>query len=327
MHRLDHTSYSRPVIFFANGIGDAILSLPALRAITQLLEGQAFLVTQRDLYDLFFKELPLRGVLEVAMSRDSGIRQFNATNTAREVGSCDLFLAPVPWMSDSLAELIALLRPQHSVGFFPNYNTELRLDYGKHSSELAFDFARLLRPRLSFENFSQPPILPQRALKTADKIVATIPPEMRILAVHNETLPAKQWDIQSLATVLDVFLAEHTDFLAFVMTTNENSFPSCQHADRIVPVYGLPCAVALAVASQVDLFLGVDSCMLHVADFYRIPSVGLFGPTNPIEFGFRLAPHWHVHVGEKMTDISAQGVLTSLHLMAAQSQPRRRSHK
>jgi ADP-heptose:LPS heptosyltransferase len=40
-----------------------------------------------------------------------------------------------------------------------------------------------------------------------------------------------------------------------------------------------------------DAFLGVDSCMLHAADLFRVPSVGLFGPTRPSEFGLRFARH------------------------------------
>lgn len=49
---------------------------------------------------------------------------------------------------------------------------------------------------------------------------------------------------------------------------------------RLVRVERLRLGVALALVSLSDLFLGVDSCMLHMADLCRVPGVGLFGPDS-----------------------------------------------
>ncbi|MFE8604306.1 glycosyltransferase family 9 protein [Archangium violaceum] len=39
--------------------------------------------------------------------------------------------------------------------------------------------------------------------------------------------------------------------------------------------------VAMAVVACAYLVLGLDSCMLHVADFFHVPAVGVFGPPDP----------------------------------------------
>ena len=56
--------------------------------------------------------------------------------------------------------------------------------------------------------------------------------------------------------------------------------------------------------------------MLHAADFLRVPGVGLFGPTSPHQFGFRLARHVHIRGGESMADICEDEVLEALETMA-----------
>jgi ADP-heptose:LPS heptosyltransferase len=47
--------------------------------------------------------------------------------------------------------------------------------------------------------------------------------------------------------------------------------------------------------------------MLHLADLYQVPGVGLFGPTDPSEFGFRFARHLHVRAAT-MNEISVADV-------------------
>jgi ADP-heptose:LPS heptosyltransferase len=60
-----------------------------------------------------------------------------------------------------------------------------------------------------------------------------------------------------------------------------------------------------------DLFVGIDSSMLHAADLARVPGVGLFGPTRAAEWGFRFAPHRHVD-RTTMADITVDAVLDAL---------------
>jgi len=70
--------------------------------------------------------------------------------------------------------------------------------------------------------------------------------------------------------------------------------------------------------AESDLFVGVDSCMLHVADMARIPGVGLFGPTNAKEFGFYIGPHIMIQAEGSMEKIGAGQVTEALNRLVAQ---------
>src|SRR4029077_19855198 len=90
---------------------------------------------------------------------------------------------------------------------------------------------------------------------------------------------------------------------------------------RLLSLDGLPLANALALATLSDMFLGVDSCMLHMADVSRVPGVGLFGPApdDPLgaqEVGFRLADHLHISGEGSMTDVKVPDVLNALERIA-----------
>ncbi|WP_025736064.1 glycosyltransferase family 9 protein [Mycobacterium genavense] len=71
----------------------------------------------------------------------------------------------------------------------------------------------------------------------------------------------------------------------------------------------------MSMVANADLFLGIDSCMLHAADLARVPGVGLFGPTRSATWGFRFGPHRHIDQ-RKMADISVDAVLDALEAIA-----------
>jgi hypothetical protein len=62
------------------------------------------------------------------------------------------------------------------------------------------------------------------------------------------------WGASRFRQDLDKFLARYPEFIAL----------------------DLPLPVAMAVIRDSDLFLGVDSCMLHAADFFRLPGKSAF---------------------------------------------------
>jgi ADP-heptose:LPS heptosyltransferase len=84
----------------------------------------------------------------------------------------------------------------------------------------------------------------------------------------------------------------------------------------VLSLPGLPLSYAMALVAASDLFLGVDSCMLHAADFHRVPGVGLFGPTSPRRWGFRFGPHRHVAVAGAIDQIGTAEVLAALESLA-----------
>ena len=103
------------------------------------------------------------------------------------------------------------------------------------------------------------------------------------------------------------FLLRHKRYLAIVVGLRHAGLGPV--AERVVFAYGNCLDVSMSLVSEADLFVGVDSCMLHVADFYRVPGVGLFGPTRASEFGFLLMCCIHVQAEYSMDEIEVGEVL------------------
>ena len=299
----------RPVAIFANGHGDHLIALPALRALAAHFGGRLTLVCLAGARETFFADLPLRAVGRLPMRGGPDSTTFEVGPVADVARDCDLLLSLNPWHSASVDDLLARLAPARSVGFFPAFATALPLDAARHAMDLAFDLPRLLDPALALERFAGPPALPPDALAWARHLRRRLPSGRRLLAVHAETMPFKSWPAERFAAALDAFLARHPQFVAVVVGQRDRGLGAGR---RVVPLLGLPLAHALAVVSAADLFLGVDSVMLHAADLASVPGVGLFGPTDPAEYGFRFGPHRHVRAGDRIEDVAVEPVVAAL---------------
>jgi ADP-heptose:LPS heptosyltransferase len=306
-----------PVAFFVNGIGDHILTLPSVRALTALFPYKLTLVCDSSMHELFFADLPLGRVVEVKVEDEvkvegGSIRRFDACQVTEAIGSCDLFLSLVPWHSPSMTALLQRLNPALSVGFFSDFDVSLQRDYSKHSADLAFDVPYYLKPSLKMEDYASPPIFPRSAQRWACQLRELIPPSMRMLVVHADTASKKMWQVDRFIAVLDSFLERQPNFLVFVVGTTYQPLDQGYYGNRVFLCYGLSLAVSLCIVAQADLFLGIDSCMLHAADFCRVPGVGLFGVTGSEEFGFRVGPHRHVCGNGSMDTIQVDRVLDAM---------------
>jgi hypothetical protein len=312
----------RPVAFFINGHGDCFINLPALRALTHLFEGRLTLACKRtsDLFCFDDLEVGNRVALKVWGSPECGW-QFDPAEALAGIGPCDLFLSLVPWYSPQLNGLLEELRPSLSVGFFGHYGHPLKLDYGKHSADLAFDIPRALQPDCRLEDFAAPLRYsePQRAF--VREIRAMLKPGQKILTLHADTLADKMWSDERWAAVLDEFLEAHREFVALLVGGgtygDRQRIDAGRHTDRVIPCYGLSLAASCCLVAESDLFVGVDSCMLHVADLGRVPGVGLFGPTSAMEFGFRLGPHIMIQADGSTASIGVRQVVSALNQLAA----------
>lgn len=284
-----------PVAVFANGFGDCLITLPALRAAASLFPGRLTLVCPPGVASLFFADLPLGAVRGCEMRQVPQGRTFDAVGLAKRLAGCDLLLSfNTTWHSPDVARLLELLSPPESVGFFPDFRVVLPRDADKHSADLAFDVPRRLSPALRLEDFAAPPVFPAKAHQLARQMRTLVPAGVRVLVVHADTKPVKMWPAERFVAVLDEFLRRHPDFITLVVGSGGRPLDAGRHGKRVMLCYDLPLAVSLALVGEADLFLGIDSCMLHAADLFRVPGVGLFGPTSCAEWGFRIGPHRHV---------------------------------
>jgi hypothetical protein len=301
-----------PVILFTNGIGDAVLNMPALRAITRALRGRSTLICDTGPQSFLFEELDLVRRVPVSSVPDARGRILPTDVILQIVSRCDLFISLAPWMSSTLRDLLRALQPSISLGFFLDYTVTVPRDYCKHSLDLAFDIARVIDPLCNVSSYVSSLKFPEDTWTWAKRLRQVLPVGSRVLAIHTDTAANKMWDSDRWQYVTAAFLRGHPEFYAFVVGVDLPQLDRGQYCDRIILCGGLKFDAACCLVSQSDIFLGVDSCMLHIADFARVPGVGLFGPTLAREFGFRLSPHVAIQAPGAMKNIEVEQVLAAL---------------
>jgi len=312
-------SAEHPLAFFCNGYGDSFLNLPALRALCLLFEGRLTLVCRQG-PDLFcFDDLGVNRRIALDARFNGEDYQFDAVAAATEIGKCDLFLSLVPWRSSSLSNLLEAWGGIVSIGFFENYTRRLRLDYDKPSADLAFDIVRSLRPDYQLHDFLEPLRYPAERRQDVHEILSMLEPGTKTLSVHMDTRTNKLWDEKRWVESLDTFLDRHTNFVVLLVGRPECVFDTerLRNAGRVIPCYGLSLPSSCCLVAESDLFIGIDSCMLHVADMARVPGVGLFGPTNAKEFGFYIGPHIMIQADGSMEKIEVGMVVEALNQLVA----------
>jgi Glycosyltransferase family 9 (heptosyltransferase) len=240
---------------------------------------------------------------------------FDAQAVADQVGDCDVLISLTPWHSPSADRLLAILSPVQSIGFSVTFKTPLTVDFKRNLADIFFRVASSLDPSLKIEDFVGMPVVPAKYRETARIIRSQLPDGFRILAVHVDTTPPKMWSPERFINVIDKFLDRHSDFAALVLGCPDVRWARGLCGNRVVHCFPLELPTSLALVAETDLFLGVDSCMLHCADLHLIPGVGLFGPTDYSTWGFRFARHRHVRGNGTMESISEAEVLDALEFL------------
>lgn len=304
--------FRNPVVIFGNATGDHLLVLPALRALASLFPARLSLICMPGVRRRFFSDIPLRSVFEIGMHPRAKRRRFDSSEVAGRIGKCDLFLSLNPWSSVSLDRLVTLLWPALSIGLSRAFQVALIDSPKRHAFDAAFSVPTYLNPSLQLSDFAFPPRLPARVRPRIREFLKEVAPGKRVLTIHNETKPEKMWPLHRLSRLATAFLERHPNFVIFILDLRNPRIDAGKFQDRVIHSRGLPLPYAFAVVEESDLFLGADSCMLHAADLFRIPGVGLFGPTDPRTWGFRFSPHRHIHQPRGLNHITEGAVLKAL---------------
>jgi len=311
-----------PAVCFVTNVGDAVLTLPTLRALGEMFSAPITLVCPKVAFDLCFWEvsprfvdttgLPLTGT-PPALGRPE--RALDYKVLASEIGVVDVFIDTLPWYSLAnvvIRPLLEQLAPTTSIGFTPDIYDIVVPKADRHSADLTFTLARLFDPSLRIESYAQPVPLRPSVQQDARSMRATVPAGVKVLVVHADAgWTDKRWPVTRFIEVLNRFLSRHREFVAWVVGMGHEELNVGSERDRILSHLGLPLDLSMGLVASADLFLGIDSSMLHAADLARVPGVGLFGPTHPATWGFRFAPHRHL-ARSAMADITAQDVLDAM---------------
>lgn len=312
-----------PVVYFSTHIGDSVLLLPTLRALAEMFTAPLTLMCPKATFDLCFREVSPRlvditGVAPygppVGPTPSTRILDYDAL--VSEIGAVDVFLNAVPWDIPSNGFIRALWRRMASatsIGFptDDDYDSVVPRDV-QHSADLTFKLARLFDPGLRIEDYAWPLALPPAVAAEARAVRAAVPAGGKVLVVHGDAAWAeKRWPATRFIKVLDEFLSRHRNFVAWVVGMGHEELNVGRERARVFPKLGLPLDMTMGLVANADLFVGVDSSMLHAADLAAVPGVALFGPTDPALWGFRFAPHRHVDMST-MADITVDAVLGAM---------------
>lgn len=308
------------LIFHHNGAGDYLLSLPALRALASGAPRPVHLVCGSAEWSFLYDGLGVDRLIRVDTSPGHFAHRFAAGLVPDLEPPYEWFTSLATWYNDDVRTLRARARARWSAGLFPHFDVRpVASGPGTvvHDIDRLFGVARPLLPATTaIADWLAPPDYPPDARQFADRFVASLPPGAAVLTVHADSRPEKVWPLDRLDEALEALGRADPALCIVVLNQGPREMPRTARLDRHRFLAGVSLAAAMAVTSRSDYFLGIDSCMLHVADFHRIPGVALFGPTPAWKFGYRLVPAGRaVHLrprSGRLADLSAGDVVTAL---------------
>jgi hypothetical protein len=310
----------KPIVFYANGIGDGIVVTPALRVVWRAFQGRARFIFQDGPDRFLFNEYGQANQFIVQMHLNAGKdgRDFPLDGLQDYVKGCDLFLSFAGWTSPSLIELQNYCAAKTSVGYFSNFDICLPRSPNAHLFDTMFLIPQAIFPELQIEMFSSPPTfsLPIRA--AGDDILSALR-DRTCIALHPEgSVFDKSYPDASLRALVHLLL-ETTNASICIFGQSHGYSVFDEISERIIVFNSITLELASYLISRMSLFVGVDSCFLHMADICRVPTVGLFGPADPTVWGCRFAPHLYVRA-TAMNEIDAKAVAAAVRSLAGRCQ-------
>lgn len=302
-------SFARPAVFSVNRFGDQLMTLPATRALCRLFPAGPQLLLGEDMRFFFYRGLPVSEPVVVRWNSEdqSGI---DVDRTAGRAEPCDLFVCLSPDPRSFVGSLAERLGARWTLGYGEGLDQRPPDNEPQHAIDRVFAIPQCLDPTLRIDDFSEPPVFSPPAHDAARRFLASARgPWPRALFLHPETHPERMWDRDCWAWVLERFLRERPDYMVLVASLEPVELGGPPDRIRWIDQH---LELTLALMKEVDLFAGIDSCFLHAADLYRVPGVGLFGPTPGWEKGFRFSPDTRHVSGASMADIERDAVLEAL---------------
>jgi hypothetical protein len=301
--------FERPAVLFINRLGDQLFSLPAMRGLSSIFPNGMQTLLGEDMRGFFYRGLPVGEPVVVRWDGD-GERGIDVARTVATATPCDLLVCLSPDPISFVGPLATRLGASWTIGYGEGLDERLTGRSGEHVFDRLFAIPQRLEPALRFDDFTASPVFSPAAEAAAERFLATARgPWPCALFLHPETAPDRMWDRDQLAWVIEQFLAKRPDFMVLVASLAPIDLGD--HGGRVRWI-DQHLELTLALMRHMDLFLGVDSCFLHAADLYRIPGVGLFGPTPAWEKGFRFSPHVRHVSAETMNAIRREAVLEAL---------------
>ena len=284
-------------------IGDTLLAIPIFRAArAQWPDAHIALLTGKNARVLLQNNPYLDEIIEFdPYKSDKGRRPYLSLVRRLRTGRFDLCLALNRSFHSALTPWLGGIRIRagfESEGRGPLLNR--RVPYDREKSEIAcyFDVLHAVAPYA--------PVNPALELWVSEKETrqaqerlwkawgVDVPRACLIGIQPGASLPRKRWGAACFAQVADALLREDAGRRIALIggpeekDAAEEMLAHCgsETRARLVSFTGA-CDLrgSLALVSQLGLFLGNDTAVMHSAVALGVPTVSLFGPTNPRKWG------------------------------------------
>ena len=284
-------------------IGDTLLAIPIFRAArAQWPDAHIALLTGKNARVLLQNNPYLDEIIEFdPYKSNKGSRPYLSLVRRLRAGRFDLCLALNRSFHSALTPWLVGIRVRagfESEGRGPLLNR--RVPYDREKSEIAcyFDVLHAVAPHapvnpalelwISAEEASQ-------ACRRSREAWGADVPRARLIGIQpGASLPRKRWGAACFASVAEALLrADPERRIALIggpeeRDATEEMLAACAPDVRahIVSFAGT-CDLrgSLALVSELGLFVGNDTAIMHSAVALGVPTVSLFGPTNPRKWG------------------------------------------
>ncbi|NLR68663.1 glycosyltransferase family 9 protein [Chitinophaga varians] len=292
---------------------------PVLKALQAMFGDEMIFVGRKAIAEVIFSPVRFKKIVEMGVRIDSGVRRVDLQGILKEIQECDLIICLNTWIGgegENLKMLLEHLSPQWSIGFYDFFKEKLAFNPDMHFCDMMFQCVALMDPSAAIADFVRGPEVPQRGREIVRQFVGTLKSEGGSILVVAPHATCQRKEIaysvypEALKKVLDNF-----DNLSIIVLSSEFRWPySDAYKDRIVIFDHFTTEVTWSFVAHADYFLGPESDALHIADIYRIPSVGIFGKLSPVHFsGFRFAENYSLQSNDyAMQDITTEQISEAL---------------
>ena len=319
-------------------IGDTLLATPIFRAVrAQWPDAHIALLTGKNARVLLQNNPYLDEIWEFdPYKSDKGAQAYLRLVGRLRAGKFDLCLALNRSFHSALTPWLGGVRTRagfRSEGRGPLLNC--RVDYDREKSEIAcyFDVLRAVAPDAPVNPALELWISPEETAQAQEHLREAwgerVPRGSLIGIQPGASQSRKRWSAACFAQIADRLVQSSPDLrLALIGGPDERDatdemLAHCAPQTRARAIsFAGACDLrgSLALVSQLGLFVGNDTAIMHSAVALGVPTVALFGPTNPRKWGNYGPCHRVLESPDgTMTSIQAEDVLTAAEALLAQS--------
>ncbi len=291
---LDNKNIDKILVVQLWGIGETILTLPAIEALRKKFPkaGIDILATSRN-KDVFFDNKDINKIMAIRLNPFSIL-----TFIIKNIKKYDLIIDMEEFLN--VSAVISFFAGKNAIGYAHNsraklYTEKIRYNDKQHAVQTFLDLARVLDidfdtgnlPKLSFSKNDKNTVdkfLKNNNIKKNDFVVCVAPGAA-------ESAKARMWPYDRYAELCEEIIARYNAKIIFVGVLNEyelitNVQRRMENKDKTINAAGrITLTQLFYLISKCKLFIGNDAGPMHISAAQGVKTLGLFGPNLPVRFG------------------------------------------